>query len=126
MNPRQILLGDDSSRARRSARQMLAAQGHVVEEAGDGAQALERYVLGHHDIGLLDMVMTGMYGLEVLAKLREFDPQVRVIVVTADIQKSTEEQARASGASAFINKPLNRTRLHETVSAVLEGTFQWN
>lgn len=126
MNPRKILLVDDSSLARRSARQMLAEQGHVVEEAVDGAQALERYFLGHHDIVLLDMVMTGMYGLEVLAKLREFDPQVRVIVVTADIQKSTEEQARASGASAFINKPLNRTRLHETVSAVLEGTFQWN
>jgi two-component system chemotaxis response regulator CheY len=72
------------------------------------------------------MVMTGMYGLEVLAKLREFDPQVRVIVATADIQKSTEEQARAAGASAFINKPLNRARLQETVAAVLEGTFQWN
>jgi two-component system chemotaxis response regulator CheY len=126
MNPRKILLVDDSSLARRSARQMLGEQGYVVEEATDGAQALERYFLGRHDVVLLDMVMTGMYGLEVLAKLREFDPQVRVIVATADIQKSTEEQARAAGASAFINKPLNRTRLQETVAAVLEGTFQWN
>jgi two-component system chemotaxis response regulator CheY len=126
MNPRKILLVDDSSLARRSARQMLGEQGYVVEEASDGAQALERYFLGRHDLVLLDMVMTGMYGLEVLAKLREFDPQVRVIVATADIQKSTEEQARAAGASAFINKPLNRARLQETVAAVLEGTFQWN
>jgi two-component system, chemotaxis family, chemotaxis protein CheY len=126
MNPRKILLVDDSSLARRSARQMLGEQGYLVEEASDGAQALERYFLGRHDIVLLDMVMTGMYGLEVLAKLREFDPQVRVIVATADIQKSTEEQARAAGASAFINKPLNRTKLQETVAAVIEGTFQWN
>ena len=126
MNPRKILLVDDSSLARRSARQMLGEQGYVVEEASDGAQALERYFLGRHDLVLLEMVMTGMYGLEVLAKLREFDPQVRVIVATADIQKSTEEQARAAGASAFINKPLNRARLQETVAAVLEGTFQWN
>jgi two-component system chemotaxis response regulator CheY len=126
MNPRKILLVDDSSLARRSARQMLGEQGYVVEEASDGAQALERYFLGRHDLVLLDMVMTGMYGLEVLAKLREFDPEVRVIVATADIQKSTEEQARAAGASAFINKPLNRARLQETVAAVLEGTFQWN
>ncbi len=126
MKPGKILLVDDSSLARRSARQILKELGHEVEEASDGAQALERYFLGRHDIVLLDMVMTGMYGLEVLAKLREFDPRARVIVVTADIQKSTEEQARAAGASAFLNKPLNRARLHETVAAVLEGTFKWN
>lgn len=126
MKTRKILIVDDSSLARRSARQILEELGHSVEEASDGALALERYFIGRPDLVLLDMVMSGMYGLEVLAKLRELDPDARVVVVTADIQTSTEDQARAAGASAFLNKPLNRKKLQDTVSAVLEGTFQWN
>lgn len=126
MNSRKILIVDDSSLARRSARQMLEELGHTVQDASDGAQALERYFLDRPDLVLLDMVMTGMYGLDVLAKIRELNPDARVIVVTADIQKSTEDQARAAGAAAFLNKPLNREKLKQTVSAVLEGTFQWN
>lgn len=126
MNSRKILIVDDSSLARRSARQMLEDLGHTVQDASDGAQALERYFLDRPDLVLLDMVMTGMYGLDVLAKIRELNPDALVIVVTADIQKSTEEQARTAGAAAFLNKPLNREKLKQTVSAVLEGTFQWN
>lgn len=127
MNPQmKTLVVDDSSLARRSARLMLQEMEHVVEEAADGAQALERYFLARPDLVLLDMVMTGMYGLDVLAKIRELDPAARVIVVTADIQQSTADQAKAAGASAFLNKPLNRQKLKETVSAVLGGTFQWN
>lgn len=126
MKPSKILIVDDSSLARRSARQMLEELGHSVEEADDGALALERYFITRPDLVLLDMVMRGMYGLEVLAKLRELDPQARVVVVTADIQTSTEDQARAAGAAAFLNKPLNRKRLQETVSAVLEGISRCN
>ena len=126
MNPVKILTVDDSSLARRSARQMLQDMGHVVVEASDGAQAIERYFIEKPDLVLLDMVMSGMYGLDVLAKLRELNPEALVIVVTADIQKSTEDQARAAGAAAFLNKPLNREKLKTTVAAVLEGTFQWN
>ena len=126
MNPRKILIVDDSSLARRSARQMLEELGHTVQDAADGAQALERYFLDRPDLVLLDMVMTGMYGLDVLAKIRELNPDALVIVVTADIQKSTEDQEKAAGAAAFLNKPLNREKLKQTVSAVLEGTFQWN
>jgi two-component system, chemotaxis family, chemotaxis protein CheY len=126
MNSRKILIVDDSSLARRSARQMLEDLGHTVQDASDGAQALERYFLDRPDLVLLDMVMTGMYGLDVLAKIRELNPDALVIVVTADIQKSTEDQARAAGAAAFLNKPLNREKLKHAVSAVLEGTFKWN
>ncbi len=124
--PKTILVVDDSSLARRAARQILQEQGFAVEEASDGAQALERYFLKKPDLVLLDMVMSGMYGLDVLAKLRELDPEVRVIVVTADIQTSTEEQVRAAGAAAFLNKPINRAKLIETVSAVLPGAQPCN
>ena len=123
----KILVVDDSGLARRMLRQMLEELGHTVEEATDGATALERYYINRHDLVVLDMVMNGMYGLEVLTKMRELDPKVRVIVATADIQRSTREQARDAGAAAFVNKPVNRKELAGVVTTVLQGgDVKWN
>lgn len=121
-----VLVVDDSSFARRTARSFLEEMGHTVEEATDGAQALERYFLNRHDLVVLDMVMSGMYGTEVLTKLREINPEVRVIVVTADIQKSTIDEVRTAGAVAFLNKPLNRQDMARTVETVLTGGATWS
>jgi two-component system, chemotaxis family, chemotaxis protein CheY len=116
----KILVVDDSSLARRTVRQLLEEMGHSVEEASDGPKALERYFIEQPQLVILDMVMSGMYGLEVLAKMREMNPQARVIVATADIQKSTHDQAIAAGALAVINKPVNRAALAEIVSTALK------
>ena len=86
-----ILLVDDSALARRSTRRVLEQAGYAVVEAEDGLSALERFALDRPDIVLLDLVMKGMYGLDVLTKLREIDPAARVIVMSADIQTSSRE-----------------------------------
>ena len=122
----KILIVDDSGLARRLTRQFLEELGHSVEEANDGAQALERYVLNRHDVVVLDMVMHGMYGLDVLTKLRELNPAAAVIVVTADIQKSTREQVKSAGAMGIINKPLKREELASVLETVLAGGTVWN
>jgi two-component system, chemotaxis family, chemotaxis protein CheY len=121
-----VLIVDDSSLARRTVRSVVAELGLEAEEASDGNQALERYFLKRHDLVILDMVMNGMYGLEVLAKLKELNPDVRAIVVTADIQTSTVDQAKAAGAHAFVNKPIARKQLADTINLVLSGGKQWN
>jgi len=121
----KILMVDDSSLARRSARRILEEMGLTVDEASDGSSALEKFFLQRHDLVLLDMVMTGMYGLDVLCKLRELDPSVRVIVATADIQKTTRDQVRAAGAAAFVNKPLEAGQLRSVITQVLEGADTW-
>ena len=122
----KVLVVDDSGLARRMMRQLLEELGHNVEEASDGAAAIERYVLNRHDVVLLDMVMHGMYGLEVLIKLRELNPRLPVIIATADIQKSTREQAQAAGAAAMINKPLKKEELAATLQTVLSGGATWS
>lgn len=122
----KVLVVDDSSLARRTVRQLLEELGHTVEEASDGNQALERYYISRPDLVFLDMVMHGMYGLDVLAKLKELNPDVRVIVATADIQQSTRDQAKAAGATAFVNKPLNRAETARIITSVLNGEFVWN
>jgi two-component system, chemotaxis family, chemotaxis protein CheY len=122
----KILVVDDSGLARRLVKQYVEELGHTVEEASDGAQALERYALNRHDAVILDMVMHGMYGVEVLAKLRELNPDLRVIVLTADIQKSTREQVQAAGAVAMINKPVKREELVSVLNTVLAGGSIWS
>lgn len=125
MNPK-VLLVDDSGLARRSMRAMLEQDGFDVVEAEDGMIALEKYVVERPDLVMLDLVMRGMYGLDVLTKLRELDPGARVIVVSADVQSSSQEMAQGAGASGFINKPVDRAHLVSLVRGVLEGRTQWN
>jgi len=120
MTPK-VLLVDDSGLARRSMRAILEGAGFQVIEAADGMAALEQYFVEKPDVVMLDLVMKGMYGLEVLAKLRQLDPEARVIVVSADVQDSSQQIALERGASAFLNKPIDRERMLSAVRAVLQG-----
>jgi len=120
----KVLIVDDSSLARRTCRQMLEAEGYEVLEATDGLTALERYYLEQPDLVLLDLVMKGMYGLEVLEKLRELNPHVKVVVVSADVQTSSHELVELAGGKAFVNKPFDRQELLVAVQTVLTGATQ--
>ena len=119
---RKLLLVDDSGLARRSMRSILEASDFEVVEAEDGMIALEKYFAERPDIVMLDLVMKGMYGLDVLTKLREMDPSACVIVVSADVQSSSRDMVEAAGASAFVNKPVDRDHLLAVIRSVLEGS----
>jgi len=121
-----ILIIDDSALSRRILRRILEAAGHHVREADDGMVALEQYLLDQPDLVLLDMTMRGMHGLDVLTKLRELDPQARVIVATADIQRSTRELVDAAGGSGFVSKPFETERILSAVTTVLGGGGAWS
>jgi two-component system chemotaxis response regulator CheY len=117
---RKVLLVDDSGLARRSLRAILEADEFEVVEAEDGMIALEKYFIEKPEVVMLDLVMKGMYGLDVLTKLRELDPAARVIVVSADVQSSSQQMVEAAGASGFIIKPVDRDRLLTVLRRVLE------
>ena len=117
----RVLIVDDSALARRNLRQILESVDCEVAEAEDGLAALERYFLDKPDVVLLDLVMRGMYGLDVLKKLRELDPAARVLVVSADVQSSSHTLAEEAGAKGFVNKPFDRDEiLNALQSAVAE------
>lgn len=118
---RKVLLVDDSGLARRSMRAVLEPSGFEVIEAEDGMVALEKYFTEKPDVVMLDLVMKGMYGLDVLTKLKELDPAARVIVVSADVQSSSQEMVQAAGASGFINKPIDREQLLNAIHRAFEG-----
>lgn len=122
----KILVVDDSGLARRLVRKILEELGHEVEDVSDGTQALERCVLNHHDAVVLDLLMHGMYGLEVLQKLKELNPELPVIIVTADIQRTTREMVKVAGAVAMVNKPVTKEQLAEVLDVVLKGGTVWS
>jgi two-component system chemotaxis response regulator CheY len=118
MKPK-ILIVDDSALSRRTLRRILETAGYEVVEAGDGMAALELYFLEKPGLVLLDLVMKGMYGLDVLVKLREMDPKALVVVASADIQSSTRKMVDEAGALGFINKPF----VAEPVLAAVEAAL---
>ncbi len=115
----KILIVDDSALSRRTLRRILESAGYEVVEADDGMAALELYFLEKPSLVLLDLVMKGMYGLDVLVKLREMDPKALVVVASADIQSSTRKLVDEAGALAFINKPFISEQVITAVEAAL-------
>lgn len=117
-----VLIVDDSGLARRTTRRVLEAAGYRVIEAEDGLTALERYYVDKPDVVLLDLVMRGMYGLDVLAKLREMNTDARVVVISADIQTTSRDMVAAAGASGFLNKPAKAEDVVAAVERALGGS----
>lgn len=115
----KILIVDDSGLARRSTRRILEGAGYEVIEAEDGLGALEQYFVQKPDVVVLDLVMKGMYGHDVLTKLREMDGSARVIVVTADVQHSSRHLVESSGAAGFLTKPVDGEALLDAVRGAL-------
>ena len=115
----KILVVDDSGYARRILRQTLEPLGHEVVEAGSGMAGLEAFAVQAPDVVLLDLTMEDVGGLEVLTRLRELDPDARVIVVSADIQRSTGKDVAQAGAFRFLAKPADPAELVEAVDAAL-------
>jgi two-component system chemotaxis response regulator CheY len=117
----RILVVDDSGLARRRARSILESAGYEVLEAEDGISALEHYFIARPDVVVLDLVMKGMYGLDVLTKLREMDEAAKVIVVSADVQTSSQRLVNDAGASGFLVKPLEADQILPLIRTTLEG-----
>jgi len=122
----KVLLVDDSSLTRRVTRRFLEGVGYTVVEAEDGLSALEQFAIERPDVVLLDLLMSGMYGLDVLSKMREMDPAARVVVMSADIQTSSREMVKAAGASGFINKPAQPAYVIEVIERVMAGSAPWS
>jgi two-component system chemotaxis response regulator CheY len=117
-----IMIADDSAFTRRSHRRILESDGHVVHEAASGMAALECFAMHRPELVLLDLTMEDMSGLDVLAQLREMDAEARVVVVSADVQRSTGQIVAEAGALRFLGKPVSAESLLGTVREVLAGS----
>lgn len=115
----RILIIDDSAYQRHKARRAIEAAGYELLEAINGHEGLDAAATNVPDCILLDLLMPGMSGEEVLCAFHDQGLHIPVIVLTADIQESTRQQCLQLGAVAFINKPLQEEELVDTIRQVL-------
>jgi CheY-like chemotaxis protein len=116
-----ILVCDNEEILRGLVRASLDGNGYTLVEARDGDEAVEQARLVRPDLILLDMMMPGQSGLEVLAELRR-DPKLRgipVLMLTARAQLTDREAAHLAGADRFLAKPFSPLELDCVVKGLL-------
>lgn len=109
----RVLLIEDESRLAEFVRQGLVQHGHVVDVAADGPTGLEQAALTAYDVVLLDMMLPGQNGLEVLRNLRQFgnNPQVPVIILSALSDTRHVISGLDAGAQDYLRKPFELDEL---------------
>ena len=116
-----ILVCDNEEVLRGLVRASLDGNGYRLVEARDGDEAVEQARLVRPDLILLDMMMPGRTGLEVLAELRT-DPELEaipVVMLTARAQVTDREAASFAGANRFLAKPFSPLELNCLVKELL-------
>jgi two-component system response regulator HydG len=116
----RILLVDDDAGARAALKSLLESEGYQVDQAADGAAALERLVELPPDIIISDLDMPIMNGLQLLQELRSRDAGVPVIVVTSAVEVGSAVTAMRAGAADYITKPVEFDALSLSISRVIE------
>jgi len=116
-----VLVVDDESDIRTSLRMILEYEGYVLAEASSGEQTLDRLETERPDVVLLDIKMPRMDGLELLARIKQSDPALPVVVISGHGTIATAVEATRLGAFDFMEKPLERDRVLLVVRNALES-----
>ena len=116
-----VLLVEDIDDARYFMRLQLEQRGYVVVEADDGAKAVELALSERPDIILMDLTLPVMDGLAATAMIRNNQEMrdVPIIAVTAHHENDFRAEAKASGFSAYVTKPIDVPWLDELIKGLL-------
>ena len=115
----RTLIIDDSVFIRRRVAEILRADDNEILEAANGYEGLDKAEKLKPDIIILDLLMPEMDGFEMLNALNERGLTIPVIVLSADIQDTTQAECLKLGAAAFIEKPLIENKLLDTIHSIL-------
>ncbi len=115
-----VMVVDDEESVREGSRRILVRMGVEVRVAQRGDEALEMLQEVNPSIVLLDLKMPGIDGMEVLGKIKEFDPEIQVIVITGYATVETAIEAMKQGAYDFIPKPFEPDQLRIVVNRAME------
>ncbi|WP_010093413.1 response regulator [Ornithinibacillus scapharcae] len=118
---KRILIVDDAAFMRMMIKDILSKNGFdVVGEAQDGVQAVELYNELTPDLVTMDITMPEMDGISALKKIRETNPNAKVIMCSAMGQQAMVIDAIQAGAKDFIVKPFQADRVIEAIQKALD------
>ncbi len=119
----RVLIVDDHPLIRKGLRQILVESVHIglVEEAADGAQAIEAVRTGHFDVVVLDISLPGRDGMEVLRDIKELSPETPVLMLSIQPEEQYALRAFRLGASGCLNKSGAPDELVEAIRVVAAG-----
>ena len=114
-----ILVVDDETMVRQALRRLLEAKKHTCLEAGDGIEALK--VLGQNDVDIafVDLIMPHMDGLELMRRMREDYPAVKVVVISA-FEEITDLAERQKDVVMTLKKPFTLSDVVDAIEQALE------
>ncbi len=116
---KKILIVDDDAELSGNLTEILEDAGYQTDMAASGKEALEKITDGF-DVVMLDMIMPGMSGLEVISELKKLVPATKIIMITAFATVDNAVQAIKLGANDYISKPFLIDDLLVTIKKVLE------
>ena len=115
-----VLVCDDAVFMRTMIGDILTQAGlEVIGEADSGAQAVEKYKALKPDLVTMDIIMPEMGGIEAVREITTFDPQARILMCSAMGQQALVAEAIPAGATDFVVKPFQPSRVLEAVQRVL-------
>jgi two-component system chemotaxis response regulator CheY len=107
----KVLVVDDAAFMRVRAAKVLMDNGHEVQQAENGLEAVRMYTEWRPDAVLMDITMPEMDGLEALKEIRKIDPSAKIAMVTAMGQQAIVMEALKAGAKDFVLKPFQPDRV---------------
>ena len=124
MGSTKILIVDDELIMRESLAGWLERDGYEVERVGSGEECLELLKETRFDILLVDIKMEGMSGLDVLSHVKESDPDLDVVMITAYGSISTAIEAMKNGAYDYLLKPFDPEELGILIEKIINHQAQ--
>ena len=116
----KIMIVDDAAFMRMMIKKTLTENGYSdFVEAQDGAEAVAKYDEEKPDMVFMDITMPNMDGLQALKKIKENNPDARIVMCTAMGQQSMVVEAIKLGAKDFIVKPFKQDRILQTVEKII-------
>jgi len=120
MNGINILVVEDEKNQRILLKRLLKKEGNEPEEAENGNDAIRAFDRGDFDLVLLDQRLPDMSGIEVLKKLKEINPIIPVIIITAYANVEDAVNAMKLGAYHYLTKPINPDEL----TIIIKNSFE--
>jgi len=119
----RVLLADDHGMVRAGLRRVLEDSGQieVVDEAGEGLEAIQKASKLKPDIAVIDLSMPGMSGMEAIGRLRAMQPETKVLVLTMHDNVQYAVHTLQAGADGFVLKQAAAEELVRAVKAVYAG-----